>query len=154
MRVVFVCTGNICRSPMAERVARGRASEAGLGGVEFSSVGTSAEEQGNPMDPRARRVLRLAGYDPEGHVARQLSADEAKDVDLFVAAERHHADRIARIAPGAEIRLLSEFVPDAEEGSGLPDPWYGPDSGFRDTLTAVEAAMPALFDEIRGRGQR
>ncbi len=69
--VVFVCWGNICRSPMAERVARGRAAEEGLTGVTFSSSGVSDEEHGGPIDARAQRVLARAGYSTGGHRAHQ-----------------------------------------------------------------------------------
>ena len=72
-KVVFVCWGNICRSPMAERVARAMAAELGID-VETDSVGISSEESGNPIDRRAAAVLRQSGYDPTGHRARRVSA--------------------------------------------------------------------------------
>jgi protein-tyrosine phosphatase len=150
LRVIFVCWGNICRSPIAERVAQRMAGQAGLTGVEFTSAGTSSEELGNPMDERAVRVLRSRGYDGAGHVAHQITADELADADLVVAMEELHVDRLRRLDRDAEqIALLSDFDPEAQPGSGLPDPWYGPDSAFVDTIDAVEAAIPGVLDRIR-----
>lgn len=152
-QVVFVCWGNICRSPMAERVARGRAAEAGLDAVEFTSAGVSTEELGNPMDERAAEWLRRSGYDPEKHTAHQIDADEIDAADLVVAMEQPHADAMRRMGPERtdHIRLLTSFDPDAEPGSGVPDPWYGNADGFGNTLASIEAAMPGILDQIARR---
>jgi protein-tyrosine phosphatase len=152
VKVVFVCWGNICRSPIAERVAERMAADEGLTGVEFASAATSREEIGAPIDPRARRVLAAHGYRDGGHSAHQITPDEIADADLVVAAEPIHADRMLRMAPDADnLSLLSDYDPDAPEGSGLPDPWYGGPEGFEETLAAVEAAMPGVLDEVRRR---
>ena len=82
----MVCTGNICRSPMMERVAASHAEKAVLH-VTFTSGGTSAEETGNPIDHRARRVLERAGYDASHHRAHHVSAREVAEADLVIAAE-------------------------------------------------------------------
>lgn len=149
MKVVFVCHGNICRSPMAERVARRMAAEQGLDMVA-TSAGVSDEEEGNPIDHRARQVLEAAGYDAGGHVAHQVTADEIRGADLVVAAEQYHLDRIRRMVPGAtNLHLFSEYDPQAGAGAGLPDPWYGGMDGFHDTLAAIERAMPGVLDELR-----
>lgn len=149
-RIVFVCHGNICRSPMAERVARAMAAEQGLD-VEVTSAGVSDEEHGNPIDRRAAQVLREAGYDASNHRAHQVGADEIRRADLVVAAEQRHVDRMLRLVPDAtNLRLVSDFDPQATPGQALPDPWYGGMDGFHDTLEVIERAMPALLDEIRG----
>jgi protein-tyrosine phosphatase len=150
LSVVFVCWGNICRSPMAERVAERYAADAGLTGVTFTSAATSREEIGAPIDPRARRVLAAHGYRTDDHAAHQITPDEIGDADLVIAAEPLHVDRMLRMDPEADnLSLLSGFDPDAPEGSGLPDPWYGGPEGFEETLAAVEAAMPGVLDEVR-----
>jgi protein-tyrosine phosphatase len=150
LRVIFVCWGNICRSPIAERVAERKADEAGLTGVSFTSAGTSSEELGEPMDPRAAAVLRRHGYRSEDHVAHQITADELAEADLVIAMEDIHVGKLHRLDPDAEpIFLLSDFDPDATPGSGVPDPWYGPDSAFTATLTAVEAAVPGVLERVR-----
>jgi protein-tyrosine phosphatase len=155
VRVIFVCWGNICRSPMAERVAQRAAEDAGLSesgqrAVGFTSAGTSSEELGEPMDPRAARVLTAAGYRSDAHVAHQITAEEIADADLVVAMEDLHVSIMSDLAPHAgDLVLLTDFDPDAVPGSGVPDPWYGSESGFLDTLAAVEAAMPGILDRVR-----
>ena len=147
--VIFVCWGNICRSPMAEVVAREWAARSGVDAV-FTSAGVSSEEEGNPMDPRAVAVLRRAGYPLGVHTAHRITADEVRGAALVVAMEEIHLDRIRRLAPDAtNLRLLTDFDPDAEPGSGVPDPWYGSAAGFADTLSSIEAAMPELLDHVR-----
>jgi protein-tyrosine phosphatase len=149
MTVIFVCWGNICRSPIAERVAERYAAEAGLDGVVFTSAATSTEELGEPMDPRAADVLRRRGYRTGDHVAHQIQRDELAEADLVIAMEDLHVDRMRRIGDTTQVRLLTDFDPDAEPGSGVPDPWYGGPEGFDDTLAAVEAAMPGILDQVR-----
>lgn len=150
VHVIFVCLGNICRSPMAERVARGHAERAGLEHVNFSSAGVSSEETGNPIDPRAQRVLTNAGYDARNHRARRITASDIADADLVIGLEQLHVDRMRRLAPDAtNLTLLTDFDPAAEPGSGIDDPWYGDAAGFLDTLAAVEAAMPGVLARVR-----
>ena len=150
VRVIFVCWGNICRSPMAERVAVAYAERDGLTGVEFTSAATSSEELGEPMDPRAARTLRQHGYHADDHVAHQIDRTELDSADLVIAMEDLHVQRLHRIDPDADrITLLTDFDPAAEPGSGVPDPWYGSESGFLDTLAAIEAAMPGIIDRAR-----
>ncbi|WP_420176976.1 low molecular weight protein-tyrosine-phosphatase [Luteococcus sp. OSA5] len=145
----MVCHGNICRSPMLERVARAEAAEAGID-VEITSAGVSTEELGNPIDPRAVEVLREAGYETANHSAHQITAAEIREADLVIAAEQRHLERMRRLAPEAQnIRLFSDFDPQATPGDPLPDPWYGGMDGFHDTLAAIERAVPAILDEVR-----
>ncbi len=150
VKVVFVCWGNICRSPIAERVAKRWAEEAGLTDVEFTSAATSSEEIGAPMDRRAAAVLRDRGYEAGGHVAHRVDAGEITGADLVIAMEDLHVDRMRRLVPDAEnLSLLTDYDPAATPGSGVPDPWYGTPEGFYDTLGTVEAAMPGLLDRVR-----
>lgn len=149
--LMFVCWGNICRSPMAERVARKRFEEAGLQ-VRTSSSGTSTEELGNPIDRRAARTLREHGYDAEDHRAHQVTREEIERADLVVAMEDIHIDRIEAIARGGDtdhVVLLSSFDPRATPGEGVPDPWYGGQDGFENTLDMIERAMPGLVEAVR-----
>ena len=139
-RLAFVCWGNICRSPMAERVARKLAS-----GVEVESFGISTEELGNPIDRRAARTLSAAGYDASTHRARQITRDDLLANDLVVAVEPFQVDRLLRLAPEANVVLLNDFNPALSKGTPLIDPWYGDEAGFSDTLADIEAAMPGIL---------
>lgn len=150
VRVIFVCWGNICRSPMAERVAVAYAERDGLIGVEFTSAATSSEELGEPIDPRAARTLRQHGYHADDHVAHQIDRAELAKADLVIAMEDLHVERLRRLDPELDgVALLTDFDPAAAPGSGVPDPWYGSESGFLDTLSAIEAAMPGIIDRAR-----
>lgn len=144
MHVEFVCWGNICRSPMGERVARRMAADRGLDAT-FTSSGISTEERGNPMDRRARALLTERGYDADGHTAQQVKISD--DVDLYLAAEQLHADRL--IQQGADpdkVKLITDYDPEAEPGQPLDDPWYGGPEEFETTLEVLERAIPQLLD--------
>lgn len=117
-RVMTVCTGNICRSPMAEVVLRDRLDAAGLGDrVVVDSTGVSDEEHGNPVDRRARAALAARGYDVPRHVARQVRAADLADRDLVLAMTAAHAWALRRIAPdpaaAARVVLYRTFDPAA-----------------------------------------
>lgn len=148
-RVIFVCWGNICRSPTAERVAEKAAAERGLTELVFTSAATSREEAGAAIDPRAAAVLRRHGYRAGGHAAHRITRAEIEGAELVLAMEDIHLRKMRAIAPDADnLRLLTEFDPDAAPGSGIDDPWYGPAAGFERTLASVEAAIPGLLDHL------
>lgn len=149
----FVCTGNICRSPMAEKIFSSELDRAGLADrVRVSSAGVGPWHVGDPADERAVEVLRRHGY-PTDHVARQVNLDDL-DADLLLAAEGEHVAALTRFLGGQEaarrVRLLRSFDPAAAAGAELPDPYYG-DRGFDEVLAMVEAAMPGLLDWTRDR---
>ena len=167
-RVMTVCTGNICRSPMAEIVLRDRLEAAGLGDrVVVDSSGVSDEEHGNPVDGRARRVLAAHGYPTgDGHRARQVTAADLADHDLVLPMTAQHARRLRRLADGhagadglAEIRMYRSFDPTApvvEPGGDerlldVDDPWYGDEAGFETTMAEVEAAADGVVAHVRAR---
>ena len=149
MHVVFVCSGNICRSPVAEKVFRARLADAGLGdAVTVSSAGTGGWHAGEPMDRRAAATLRDRGYDTE-HRAQQVDRDLLA-ADLLVAATDDHVrDLVAAGADPERVVLLRAFDPDAPEGAEVPDPYYGGPGGFDEVMDMVEAAMPGLVDRVR-----
>lgn len=147
--VVFVCTGNICRSPVAEKVFRARLAEAGLAeAVTVSSAGIGPWHAGEPMDRRAAATLRERGYDTT-HTARQIDRSQL-GADLLVAAtEDHVRDLVAAGADAERVVLLRSFDPDAPEGAEVPDPYYGGPGGFDEVLAMVEAAMWGLLERVR-----
>lgn len=155
-RVCFVCTGNICRSPMAESVFRARVGEAGLDGlVEVDSAGTGGWHVGDGADPRAVSVLAQGGYGT-AHTARRFEPSWFADRDLVIALDTGHLRALRRLAPtpedAAKVRLLRSYDPAAGDGDlDVPDPYYGGTDGFRECLEMVEAAGAGLLRAVRDR---
>ena len=120
-RVLVVCTGNICRSPLAERLLRARLADAGVRGIEVGSAGTHAMV-GHPMPTDAARELAAVGGDPTGHVSRQLSPDLVRDADLVVTATLAHRSDVVSLHPPAlryafTLRELARLLDGADLGS-------------------------------------
>jgi protein-tyrosine phosphatase len=155
MRICFVCTGNICRSPIAEQVMRERLFESGLSGlVVVESAGTGSWHEGDPADERAVWVLREAGY-PTEHVARRFQPEWFRTLDLVVALDQGHERVLRRLArtsdEAAKIRLLRSFDPSAGDDLDVPDPYYGNMDGFEEALKLCEAGCEGLLAEVRAR---
>ncbi|WP_233415570.1 low molecular weight protein-tyrosine-phosphatase [Streptomyces sp. N35] len=153
-RVCFVCTGNICRSPMAEQVFRAYVTEAGLDSlVEVDSAGTGGWHEGDGADPRTVAVLEENGYGSE-HAARQFRAGWFARLDLVIALDEGHLRDLRRLAPtpadAAKVRLLRAYDPGAEGDLDVPDPYYGGRDGFDACLELIEAACPGLLSAVRG----
>ncbi|MEU2564228.1 low molecular weight protein-tyrosine-phosphatase [Streptomyces longispororuber] len=161
--VCFVCTGNICRSPMAESVFRARVRDAGLEGrVLVDSAGTDGWHEGEGADPRTVAVLAAAGFETD-HVARQFQKDWFDRLDLVVALDRGHLRTLRRLAPtprdAEKVRLLRSYDPavgpEDDRGSRLsgdldvPDPYYGDFAGFEECLKMVETASDGLLDAVQ-----
>ncbi|GAA0897512.1 low molecular weight protein-tyrosine-phosphatase [Tsukamurella strandjordii] len=145
LHVTFVCTGNICRSPIARIVYERAVADAGLAGrVRVTSAGTGGWHEGDPADHRARAVLAEAGY-PTEHAAAEVTADHL-GADLVVALHRSHVEPLQSLGvPDERLELLRSFDPEASSES-VPDPYYGDLDDFRATLAQVEAAMPGLIE--------
>jgi protein-tyrosine phosphatase len=149
LTVVFVCTGNICRSPIAEKVFVHELEQAGLAdAVHVSSAGTGNWHVGSSADERAAAVLRAAGYKTD-HIARQVDADQL-GADLVVALDHSHRRALQSMVPEpGRVRLLRSFDPDAPPGAEVPDPYYGDDDGFATVLGMIKAAMPGMIEWVR-----
>lgn len=156
-RIAFVCLGNICRSPMAEAVARAMIEQAGLSStVSVESFGTASYHVGEGADPAAEAALTRRGWPAGGHKARQITPDDIERLDLVLCADRANlADVTALAASGNgssagrdRIRLLRSFDPTAEPGAAVPDPWGLDAAGFDRSLEMIERACRGLVDEL------
>nr|WP_281245800.1 low molecular weight protein-tyrosine-phosphatase [Pseudonocardia oroxyli] len=149
MHVSFVCTGNICRSPMAEKVFRAALDEAGLAdAVTVTSAGTGGWHAGEPMDPRAADELAAQGYDT-AHTARQVDS-HVLSADVLVALDAGHRRTLRDSVPEpGRVVLLRSFDPAASDDAEVPDPYYGGPDGFGEVLRMIEAATPGLLERVR-----
>ena len=148
-RIVFICTGNICRSPAAENIFREHARRAGiLPDVEIDSAGTGDWHEGEDPDHRSVRALRDAGYGADG-TARGLRERDFLHHDLFVCMDGSHVrEVVARGAPRDRVALIRAF--DAGRAhDDVPDPYYGGAEGFTEMIAMLEAAMDGLVDRVR-----
>ncbi|MDH4109869.1 MAG: low molecular weight phosphotyrosine protein phosphatase [Gammaproteobacteria bacterium] len=154
MKVLFVCMGNICRSPTAEGVFRAHVRRHAPGlEIEIDSAGTHAYHVGEPPDPRTIAAATRRGIDLTGLRARQVQDDDFERFDLILAMDRlNHATLLERSPPGhrERIRTLLEFAGKTTLVD-VPDPYYGGAKGFDDVLDLVESAAEGLLAEIRRR---
>jgi protein-tyrosine phosphatase len=154
MRLLFVCLGNICRSPTAEGVMRSLVEQAGLGDrVELDSAGTGAWHVGSSPDARASAAAQTRGVVLDGR-ARQVRRADFEDFDLLLAMDTSNMRELRQLAPGAQerekVRLLREFDPVSAntENLDVPDPFYGGDGGFEKVFDLVHAACKGLLAKI------
>jgi protein-tyrosine phosphatase len=157
-RIVFVCSGNICRSPMADVIARSLLAKAGLDDdVQVDSAGTGDWHVGDGADRRVVRTLAEHGYDGSAHRAREFDRAWFAERDLVLAADRGHERQLRAWAPDeaaqAKIRLLREFDGQAVADGTLEvdDPWYGDQADFERCLVEVERACAGLVDWLATR---
>lgn len=155
MRISFVCSGNICRSPTAEFVMRSLVSETGAD-VEVESAGTGAWHVGDDMDRRSRAELVARGYEMPRHQARQFEPDDFDRLDLVVALDASHFEDLRALARSADDRekvvLLGGFGTKYRDDPSVPDPYYGGPDGFSDVLDRVEDGCRALLSALTSSG--
>jgi protein-tyrosine phosphatase len=152
-RILFVCMGNICRSPTAEGVMRSLLLEAGLQErIEVDSAGTGGWHAGDPPDARATEAARARGIALAG-AARQVGPEDFERFDMLVAMDRENLRDLLAMAPDEDaaekVRLLREFDAAAAGDLDVPDPYYGGARGFERVLDLVTAACRGLIDELR-----
>jgi len=143
--VLFVCLGNICRSPLAEAALRQRAEEAGLA-ITVDSAGTGDWHVGSPPDPRAQATALRHGVDISSYRGRQVTAGDFRRFTHIYALDATNLRNLRRIAPGdatATLRLLMDTVP-GRAGEAVQDPYLGDDAGFETTWADVSAAADAI----------
>ncbi len=144
MKVLFVCTGNICRSPTAEGVLKTMAERAGLS-LHIQSAGIGDWHVGSAPDERAQHHARGRGYDLSALRARQVKRGDFEEFDLILAMDRGHLRALQRMSPAGQRHKIRLLVP----GRDVPDPYYGGAEGFEEVLDLVEAACRDLVQALK-----
>jgi protein-tyrosine phosphatase len=155
-RIVFVCTGNICRSPMAEVITRSLSESTALADgttlaehLDVRSAGTGPWHEGEPMHATASATLVRAGYPRHTHVAHQVAASELAEVDLLVALDRRHQQTLRGLgADPSRLVLLRSFDPASGAAADVPDPYYGDDAVFDECRDMIAAACRGLVADL------
>ena len=154
---LFVCSGNICRSPTAEAIFRKLAADAGRGETVLAdSAGTHGYHIGEPPDPRAQAAAAKRGYDLSGLRARRFEHADFQRFDLILAMDRDHHSillRMARPPAARKLKLMMSYARRFKE-EDVPDPYYGGPLGFERVLDMLEDAAQGLLESLRlpGRG--
>jgi protein-tyrosine phosphatase len=160
LRVTAVCSGNICRSPIAEYVLRAAVEEAGLGhAIVVDSAGVGAWHVGDGADRRSVQVLSRHGYDGSGHRVQQITGSwfepGAQAPDLLLAMDSSHYAALRRMAPDADVRMMRSFDPKLaarpDADLDVPDPYYGSGDGFELVLAMIARATPGVVEHLRHR---
>jgi protein-tyrosine phosphatase len=154
VKVLFVCMGNICRSPTAEGVFRKLVVEEGFEGtIEIDSAGTHSYHAGEPPDPRAQEAARQRGIDLSGLRGRAATREDIVRFDYILAMDSDNYENLLEICPEGydhKIRLLLEFAPQRPERE-VPDPYFGGPAGFDRVFDLIEEAIRGLLDHIKRR---
>jgi protein-tyrosine phosphatase len=149
--VLFVCTGNICRSPTAEVVLRDKLDAAGLGRrVTVASCGTHDYHVGDPPDQRAQRHAAERGYDLSSLRASCFADEDPAAHDLIVALDRGHERFLKRLVDAGKVRLMTSWIAGVSPGD-VPDPYYGGAAEYEHALDLIEAACDGLVAELKQR---
>lgn len=154
-RLLFVCMGNICRSPTAEGVVRSHLDRAGLAAaVDIDSAGTHAYHVGKPPDVRAQKTAAGRGYDLSALRARQVAAADFERYDIILAMDDDNMANLRRECPPQhrhKLKLFLEYAQGFAERE-VPDPYYGGEAGFQHVLDLIEDAARGLVDSLRAPG--
>ncbi len=151
-RILFICQGNIIRSPLAEALFRKISDEAGMDDhYQIDSAGTSAYHVGEEADPRMQRTAAAHGFRYD-HRARQIRAQDLDSYDLIIVMDAENYSDVLDLSNSPQqrkkIRLLREFDPEASAHTAVPDPYYGGAQGFERTYDVVERAVSGLLDAL------
>lgn len=146
--VLFVCTGNICRSPTAHTLLMHKARLAGVA-VDVDSAAISDEERGNPPDRRSVAEAKRRGIAMHAHSARQVRADDFERFDWIIGMTGHHCAALRRLAPEGTARKVRLFTDFAEGIEGdVPDPWYGGQKDFVEVFDLIDLGVEGLLAKL------
>lgn len=152
LRILFVCMGNICRSPTAEGVFRAQVAAAGLNErIVTDSAGTHDYHIGEPPDPRSIKAAAARGIDISDLRARMVRAEDFSRFDLVLAMDQRNQQALADLCPAGtsdRLRMFMEFAPEAGRRE-VPDPYYGGSDGFAQVLDLCDAAARGLLEHLR-----
>ncbi len=153
VRVLFVCTGNICRSPTAEGVLRKLVADAGLAGqIEVDSCGTIDYHIGEAPTRTGARCAARRGYDTAALRARQIRSEDFSRFDLILGLDRGHVQWLERLSPcrgSGQVALFLDYASDGERPLEVPDPYYGDEGDYDASLDLIEGAMPRLLSRLQ-----
>ena len=150
LRIVFVCLGNICRSPLAEVVVRGQAEKRGLAyQFEFASAGTGDWHVGGSADPRSAEKAQQYGLDLSSHRAQQITASKLSQWDWFVAMDdTNRRNLLAMGVPSERLLMMRQFESGRDVVADVPDPYYGGEHGFEDAYQMLKENADDLLDYL------
>lgn len=155
-RILFVCLGNICRSPMAEGIFRAMAEASGAPAMTIDSAGTSDFHEGNPPDRRAQGILRAKGIDISRLRARQVTKDDFAAFDYILAMDETNFSDLKKLAPdnyAGVLKLFLDYAPTASARE-VPDPYFGKDDGFDHVYQLIAQASEGLLGEIQRKASK
>lgn len=150
MRILFVCSGNTCRSPLAEAVLKRMAEDAGRSDIEVSSAGTQAWD-GSPASDGSMLVGMERGLDLAAHRSRQLTTEMLEEADLVLVMAPSHLAQAREMHPPANVHLLGGYVAGGGNASTVQDPFGGDLAAYRETADDIEREMQGILDKLPSR---